>query len=300
MKLPFTFTKDLLYLHLAVLLWGFTGLFGKEIALSQVALVWWRMLFTVFFFLIVLVITKKPIWVPRPHRPAAALTGFLIMLHWLCFYGAIKYANISIGLSCLSCGAVVTAVLEPIHKGKKINIINVLWGVLSVVGICIIIKFQYQYKIGILLGITAAFLAAMFTILNSTLTQHNDPITLSMNELLYGLVGLTLLLPIYHTSYPEVGLLPTLRDVHLLLVFSSLCTCLPFVLSMLAMRTLSAFAVTLSVNLEPVYGILAAFWFYQEYQQLDKGFWVGSFFIICSVVGYIVHSHTSKSHTIGQ
>jgi len=72
------------------------------------------------------------------------------------------------------------------------------------------------------------------------------------------------------------------------------CTVIAQSLATAALQKLSAFTVTLSVNLEPVYGIFLAFIFFNENEQLGNGFYLGLIIIFLSLLGQLYFS-TQKS-----
>lgn len=280
----------LFQLHIAVLLWGFTGVFGKAISLQEIPLVWWRMLITfILFGSIVLGMylwQKEKLVLKNPRL--VVLTSFFIMLHWLCFYGSIKQSNISIALCCLSLSSIFSSILSPIFFKTKFQPLELLAGTVSLIGILILLNFQIDFYIGILLGIAAALLSALFTLCNERLSREQNPIGLAFVEMGVGWVLLSLVLPLYLWLVPSQPFLPHGRDLSLLFWFSALCTVAPMILSLYALREVSAFTLNLTVNLEPVYGILAAFYFFNEYQVLNWGFYLGMCFIVLSLFLHIV------------
>ena len=165
--------KALIQMHLAVLLWGFTGVLGRAISLDAPVLVWYRMMFTAIFMAVILVYRKQ--WI----KPAAgdirklAVIGGLMGLHWVAFYGAIKFANISIALVCLSTASIFTSLLDPFVNDGKHDLKEILLGMLAIVGVYLIYKFQQFYGLGIAFGIAAAILSSVFTVLNKKIAQKS-------------------------------------------------------------------------------------------------------------------------------
>jgi drug/metabolite transporter (DMT)-like permease len=252
------------------------------------------MLITALFMLAVLSYRKQ--WVPiaTKDRRQITLIGCLIGLHWIAFYGAIKYANASIALVCLSTASVFTSLLDPlVNKGKR-DAIEILLGFMALCGVYLIYRFQEFYGIGILLGVVAAILSSVFTVLNKRITHKYPARTLVFYEMSTGWVLISLLLPLQFYYFPATVFVPHApnllgadwyhNDWLWLAVISVCCTVWAQNLSLTALKKLSSFTVTLSVNLEPVYGILLAFLFYQENTQLCSGFFWGMGLILLSVV----------------
>ncbi|MCY7360665.1 MAG: DMT family transporter, partial [Ignavibacteria bacterium] len=241
---------SLIYLHISIFLWGFTGIFGKIIQMSATMIVWYRLLITVVILLLISLVSKKIILLKGKNLYRAVYIGFCVLVHWILFYMAIKYSNASVGLSCISTVAVFTAFLEPLITGKKFSPFNVLLASVAAVGMYLIFYFQEFYRTGILLGLAAAFISSYFTILNSKLIKEVNSETVTIYELGSALLFLTLLLPLYHFYLPNDALVPDFHNAQLLLVFSLLCTVIPFNLSLKSLKYISAFTSTLSVNLE--------------------------------------------------
>ena len=276
--------QALIKLHISVFLAGFTGALGVLIQLNEGILVWYRILLTVVT-LFVWLSWKKSI------EKIAALTvwkllgiGSLIALHWVCFYGSIKASNVSIGLVCFASVGLFTAILEPLLTDKKFSWAEVGLGMISLLGIYLIFHFDARYRTGILIGIASALLAALFSVLNKKKVDIVPPKTLMLYELSGGLLILTLLMPVYLHYFPTTYIFPTLSDLGWLLVLSWLCTVLAMDLMLQALKKISAFTQNLSLNLEPVYGILLAFILFKENEKLNNSFYMGFSLIVLSVV----------------
>ncbi|MCW3088833.1 MAG: EamA family transporter, partial [Sediminibacterium sp.] len=223
------------------------------------------------------------------HIPAGTVwkllgIGMIIALHWVCFYGSIKVANVSIGLVCFASVGLFTAILEPLMTPKKFSWAETGLGLISLLGICLIFHFDSRYRTGILLGIASALLGALFSVLNKKYVTVAAPQTLMLYELSGGLLLLTLLMPVYLQYFPAAYLVPTLADWGWLLVLSWLCTVLAMDLMLQALQKVSAFTQNLTLNLEPVYGILLAFVLFKENEKLDSSFYVGFGLIGLSVI----------------
>jgi drug/metabolite transporter (DMT)-like permease len=285
--------KALLQLHVSVFLAGFTGILGVLIELNEGLLVWYRMAITVVTLLALLVLRKK--WQHLPFTQVKKLLGIgmLIALHWVFFYGSIKMANVSIGLVCVAGAGLFTALLEPLFLKVKIKWPEVALGLLSLLGIFLIFKFDARYRLGIGLGIVSAILASIFSVLNKKEVGKQPAQMMMVYELTGGLFLLTLLMPFYLNYFNVVKVFPTLSDIGWLLILSWLCTVLAMDLILQALKKVSAFTQNLTLNLEPVYGILLAFLVYQENKQLGTSFYLGISCIVLSVVFQIARASRS-------
>jgi len=275
--------KAFLQLHIAVLLAGFTGVLGRLITLNEGLLVWYRLLFSSATLWILFYFTRKLRMISFKEFLKIFGVGLIAALHWVTFYGSIKYANVSVALVCFSAIGFFTAIFEPLVFRTRIDIWELLLGLMVIGGIYIIFHFDPQYKIGIVVGIISALLGSLFPIFNRVLLRTHSTETITVYELTGGFLALSIMLPFYLRLFPADHLIPTLSDFWWLLVLSWLCTVLAFQLSMNALKKISAFTVNLSYNLEPVYGILLAFVIYQENRELKSSFYVGLSIIILAV-----------------
>ncbi|MCW3124156.1 MAG: hypothetical protein JWQ38_3648 [Flavipsychrobacter sp.] len=291
--------KALIQMHMAVLLWGFTGVLGRAISLDAPVLVWYRMLLTALFMAAIIIYRKQ--WIkPTPADVVRlAVIGGLMGLHWVAFYGAIKFANISIALVCLSTASIFTSLLDPfVNKGHH-DIKEILLGSLAIAGVYLIYKFQQFYGLGIAFGIAAAILSSIFTVLNKKISEKYPARTMVFYEMATGWVFISLLMPVVFYYLPQTKFLPDTSSLVVhndwlwLVILSLCCTVWAQSLALNALKKLSSFTVTLSVNLEPIYGILLAFLFYNENREiifnkgtndLNWGFMGGMGLILLSVL----------------
>ena len=273
--------KAFLQLHIAVFLAGFTGILGRLITLNEGMIVWYTITMWILFGLM-----KKLQKIPVIDILKIAGVGFIAAMHWVTFYGSIKYSNVSVALVCFSAISFFTALFEPVILRKKINWTELLLGLITLSGIYIIFHFDTQYKTGIIIGIISAVLASLFPIFNREFLKRTNVETMLTWQQTGGLLTLSILLPFYLQKFPIDSFIPSMENLGWLLVLSWFCSVIAFQFSSNALKRLSAFTVNLTYNLEPVYGIILAFMVYKENQFLSKWFFVG-FAIIA--VALIIH-----------
>lgn len=276
--------KAFLQLHAAIFLAGFTGVLGRLIELNEALLVWYRMMFASIALLILFFSTKK---ISKTKLDGASVLmgiGGIIALHWVTFYGSIKYANVSVSLVCFSAIGFFSAILDPLISKRKFEWIELLLGGMVIIGIYLMFHFDPRFRTGIVFGIISSLLAAVFPILNKKMMQKYQPETITLYEMSGGFLILTLLLPFYLAYSPAQQILPTIPDFMWLLVLSLFCTVLAFNLSVRSLSKISPFTVNLSFNLEPVYGIALAFIFFKEYKEVGLSFYMGIAIIFLTVV----------------
>lgn len=280
--------KAFLQLHIAVFLAGFTGILGRLITLNEGMIVWYRLLITAATMWLLFSWMKKLHRLPFIDIWKIAVVGFIAAMHWVTFYGAIKYSNVSVALVCFSSISFFTALFEPLILKKKINCVELLLGMITIAGIYIIFHFDTQYKTGIIIGIISAVLAALFPIYNRELLKRMNVETLLTWQQTGGFLFLSVLLPVYWQYYPSESFWPGWENFGWLLVLAWFCSVLAFQLSGYALKRLSAFTVNLTFNLEPVYGILLAFAVYQENKYLSKWFYWGFVIIAAALIIHII------------
>ena len=273
-------------IHFCVLLWGFTAIFGKLITLPALELVWWRML----------LVTAVLLALPRVWRGLRAMSGRLLLrfagigivvaLHWLTFYGAIKLSNASVAVSCMALGSVFAAMIEPFVTNRRFDARELVLGVIVIPGIVMLVGgVPGNMRLGIAIGVLSAFLTALFSALNKRYVEHADPLTVTCLELGAGAAFLTVIAPLLpHTG--AAFTLPGMQDALLLLALAMACTLLPFILSLIALRNISAFSTQLALNLEPVYAIVLAILLLNEQRELTPRFYAGVAMILIAVFAH--------------
>lgn len=280
--------KAFLQLHIAVFLAGFTGVLGRLITLNEGMIVWYRLLLTAITMWVLFGWLKKIQKISRKDIFKIGVVGFVAAMHWVTFYGAIKYANVSVALVCFATIGFFTALFEPLILKKQVNRMELLLGIITLAGIYIIFYFDTQYKTGIIIGLISALLASLFPIYNREFLKRINVETMLAWQQTGGLLGISLLLPLYWYYFPQNGFLPGWENLGWLLVLSWACSVVAFQLSANALKRLSAFTVNLTFNLEPVYGILLAFALYNENEFLSKWFYIGFAIIAVALVAHII------------
>jgi drug/metabolite transporter (DMT)-like permease len=281
--------KDFLLLHLIIILWGFTAILGLLIETPPVELVFFRTMLATFGLGLVIGFKRIPLRIGLRNILKLMGTGFLISAHWILFFGSARISTASVCLAGMATTSFWTSILEPISKGEKIRILEVFFGFLVILGLYLIFHFEFNHASGLVLALGSAFLAATFTVINSHLTHSQNQYVISFYEMTGAFLTTALFLPIYAFTYAEKGLLqltPSGMDWLYLCILAFICTVYPFSISIELMKRISAFLVNLSVNMEPVYGIILAFLIFGEKEKMDPGFYFGTLIILFSVILY--------------
>jgi len=285
-----------LELHLIVLIYGFTAILGKLITLPALELVWYRMLIAIVTFYIYL--RFKKIDLNLPFRVLLQLfgVGVIIAVHWVTFYGAIKLANVSVALGCFATTALFTSFLEPFFYRKRINFVEVSIGLIIIAGLYLIFRFENRYAMGIVVALISAFLAGLFTVLNRKLVSRHKAVKISFYEMIGGLIALTIFMVGSGRGVSTPFLLPSFSDLFYLLLLGTVCTAFAHTVQVAVMRHLTAYTVTLTINLEPVYGIIMAYFIFGETEKMTTGFYVGTLIILLSVIGFPLSQYYMKKN----
>lgn len=275
--------KSYSLLHLIVFIWGFTAVLGALISLDALPLVWWRMTLAVFFIFVYMKFKQINFKVPKKTILLFLIAGLIIALHWFTFFKAIKVSNVSVTLACLSTGAFFTSILEPILFGRKIIWYEVLFGLIVVAGLYIIFQVEGDYYLGIILALISAFLSALFSVINGKFAKEYNAATISFYELLGGVLCLTIFL-LYSGGFTYDFFAISLSDLGWLVLLASICTAYAFIVSVDVMKHLSPYTVMLTINLEPIYGIILAVLIFQEKEKMNPSFYLGAAIILSTVV----------------
>jgi drug/metabolite transporter (DMT)-like permease len=278
--------KAYLSLHFCVLIWGFTAILGKLIQVSALPLVWWRVVLCVGL-LVWLVPKEQRRLVEGRQAFRLLLIGALIGIHWICFYGAVKLSNASVAVASMAMTTLFASFTEPIILRRKIIWYELGLGILILPGMVLMVgDLDWGMKTGFGVGVLGALVAAVFTAYNKREIDLRPPPPLAMSLLelsgavLITSVALVLVRPTWALVWP-VG-----TDWVWLVVLAWVCTLLPHYLTLKAMRHISAFATNLTINLEPVYGVLLAMFIFQENKSLPPNFYVGVVIVLLAVFSH--------------
>ncbi|MEO6289980.1 MAG: DMT family transporter [Ginsengibacter sp.] len=275
--------KAFLQLHIAVLFAGFTAVFGKLIDLNEGMLVLYRMLLSAAILALILFYRKQFTRVAFSDILKFFGVGAIVALHWVTFYGSIKYSNISVSVTCLSAIGFFTSFLEPLIIKRKIDLKEVCLGLLTIAGIYLIFNFYPEYKTGIIFGVLSAIFASLFPIFNKQILKKFTPVIVTFYEMTGGFLSLCILVPFYLLFFPAEYFMPTASDWIWLSVLALICTVISFILQLNALKVISAFTANLSYNLEPIYSIILASIFFHENRFFGKGFYFGFGLILLAI-----------------
>ncbi|MEM9544911.1 MAG: DMT family transporter [Bacteroidota bacterium] len=280
--------RSYIELHIAVLLYGLTAILGDLIQLPAVILVWWRVLITSASLLFFIRFGKDLISLKKSIAIPLIGIGCLVAIHWICFYGSIKLANASIALIAMATTSVFTSLLEPWIMKRKIDPLEIILGLLIIPGMILVARsIDFSMITGLIVGFAAAFFAALFGTLNKKYVDDSNPYIITFVELGSAWIFISILFGVGYSFIDLSHFIPSRwQDWMYIIILSLLCTTLAYILSLRALKHLTAFATNLVINLEPLYGILLAAAILKEYEQLTTNFYIGGGIILAIVMSY--------------
>jgi drug/metabolite transporter (DMT)-like permease len=280
---------DYLKLHFIVFHWGFTAILGKLVSIPTMEMVFFRALLAMLGIGLVIILVKGTFRVSPRYFIYLILIGFIVALHWVSFFGSGRVANVSVSLVGFATNSLWTAILEPWMNRTRIKKFELVLGFIVLFGLYIIFSFDFQYKLGLILGILAGLTSAVFSVFNSRMVRTIPSFTITFYEMMGCFVGLGIFLPLYKLTWAtEESILywPTRLDWFWIATLAGVCSVYAYSTSVELMKKISVFLIQLTLNLEPVYGIIMALIIFGSSEKMGTNFYVGTGIIMISVLVY--------------
>jgi drug/metabolite transporter (DMT)-like permease len=285
-SLPASHAQAWLQIHFCVVLWGFTAILGKLISLPALSIVWWRMMLVTAALMLVANVWRGLRQLSPRLIGIYAGIGVVVALHWLTFYESIKQSNASVAATCMALTSVFIAFVEPVIARRRFDKRELVLGLAVLPGVVLVVGgTPDDMRLGIGIGAVSAFLVAIFSSLNKRFIEHGEALAVTAIEMAAG----ALLMTIIALSMPSIDSpfeWPQASDAWYLLALAIGCTLLPFALSLVALRKLTAFSTALAVNMEPIYSIVLAIILLGEQHELEPRFYIG-----VAIILVVVFSH---------
>ncbi len=281
--------SDYLHLHFLVFLWGFTAILGVLISIPSVEMVFYRTLLAAIGLGVVIHFSKGSFAVSPRDFVKLILVGFIIGIHWTTFFASAKVSNVSVSLVGFATASLWTAFLEPLSQRMKVKPLEIFLGILVLIGLYIIFSVDFKYPMGMVLGVASGLTAAIYAILNARLVKRIDRYTINFYEMIGGCMVTALFFPIYQNYFAENGVLqlnPTPMDWVYILILALVCSVYAYSKMISLLKTVSVFLIQLTINLEPVYGIVMAVIIFGQKEKMSTNFYVGTVIILSAVLLY--------------
>ena len=259
-----------------------TTILGRLATVSAPVLVTWRCLIAAAgAFLWVAMMRNRKIWLGWRKVAKLLGVGAIIGLHWLCLFGAVKLANVSIALAGLATLSLFTAFTEPLLTHRKIKPFEVALGMLVLAGICMIAGAETGYVLGLCIALLSALLAAVFLVLNRTIViGGGDPMVMVGWEMVASTAVCFLAVPVFDPGGLSALGVGNARDWVWIILLALVCTVFAQALTNRLLNSITAYDFNLAANFEPVYGIIAAALVFGEHAKLSPAFYAGALTIV--------------------
>ncbi|RIV21156.1 DMT family transporter [Fibrisoma montanum] len=288
---------DYLQLHFIVVIWGFTAILGKFLEpLSSPVVVLYRTLLAAGGMALVLYARKQSVQLAPGERLRLLATGGLIALHWIAFFAAARIANVSVCLAGMATSSLWASLLEPLLLRRRIRSVEVFLGAVVMVGLYLIFRFEFDKMAGLLMAVLSAMLSSLFTIINSRFTQRHNALVISFYEMSGAFVTSALFVGLLLGFGQSEGPLVPVSGLHWLwlAILSFVCTVYAYTIGIRLLRKFSPYMAVLTVNLEPVYGILLAVVIFGSSERMTPGFYAGTLVILAAVLAYPFLNRTMR------
>ncbi len=277
-------TRSLLLLHLIVFLWGWTAVLGKIITLPALQMIWIRVIIAFAGILGYALYKKTPLLVSGKIILQLLAIGLLVGVHWICFYGAVKASNVSVTLACFATGTLFTSLIEPLFYKRKVLFYEILFGVIVIGALLMIFRVETRYFWGILLGIGAALTSSLMAVVNSIMSRKGHKAEMIS---VYEMIGCWACISVFLFALePQTATFfnISLNDWFYMIVFAVFCTTIPFIIGVAILKNVSPYTMSLTLNLETIYGILFAFFIFSDTEHMSPTFYIGAAIILAVVV----------------
>ncbi|MGC1240125.1 MAG: DMT family transporter [Chryseosolibacter sp.] len=281
-------STDYLRLHFIVFLWGFSAILGKLVTIPAVEMVWYRSILAALGMGAVIYFTRGTFKVARPDLFKLLAIGCIVSLHWIAFFGSARVSNVSVSLVGFATNSLWAALLEPWFNKTRIKKYEVLLGLVVMLGLYIIFSFDFEYKAGLLLGILAGFTSALFAVFNSKMVKRVSSRTITFYEMIGVFLATGLFLPLFSMGGAEVQwpVLPSAMDLLYIAILAGVCSVYAYTVAVELMKRISVFMIQLTLNLEPVYGIIMAVIIFGQQEKMTLNFYIGTLVILSAVITY--------------
>ncbi len=280
--------SDYIKLHFIVFLWGFSAILGKLVSIPAFEMIFFRGLLAAAGMGIVILLTRGSFFVTRTQLIQLLLIGVVVTIHWLAFFGSARISNVSVSLVGFATNSLWAALLEPWFNQNRIKKFELLLGLTVLAGLYIIFSFDFEYAGGLMLGILAGFTSALFSVFNARMVRRISPYAITFYEMISIFVCLGVIMLIYPVVDPgyNFNLTPTWEDWIYIALLAGVCSVYAYSVAVELMKKISVFLIQLTLNLEPLYGIIMAVIIFGDTEKMSTNFYIGTAIILSAVASY--------------
>ncbi|WP_413401253.1 DMT family transporter [Pseudoalteromonas sp. KJ71-7] len=247
--------QSLIYLHIAVLLFGGTALFAKLIGLNALDITAYRAAIAGVAICVLLTLQKKPIKLHHAKDYVIAiLLGVAVGIHWVTYFAGMQLAGITVGMLAFFTYPVITVFLEPLFNKSKPKAKDIISAVVVIIGIYLLIpsvNLGDDITLGVVTGVVSALFFAIRNITHKRyFSEYGGPQTMFYQTLVASLM-LCAFIEVPITQINDT-------DLILLLIAGVVFTAMPHSLFAASLKHLSAATAGLISCLQPLYGTILA------------------------------------------
>ena len=277
--------RDYVQMHLVVIAWGFTAILGMLIQIPVLEVVIWRTGLAAIGFAVVASVMRTKLKVARGPALRLAANGAILGVHWMLFFLGARLSTASVCLAAMPTAMLWCSLIEPLADGtRRWNKLEMIVGAVMVGAVWLIYHVEARYWLGFSVALIAAFLAAVFAVINKQLVRRWHFSTIGTYQMSGAFVVTLAALPFFRPASGVLLTMPTAAQIGWLALLAFGCTVAAYAGYMDALRRLSVFQVNVIYNMEPVYGILLAAAIFGKRELMSPGFYLGAGIILMIVV----------------
>lgn len=283
-----------LQLHFIILVSSLTPSINKLINLTSLEIVFYRTLIAALIFGGYVFIKKLNIRLEQRLIAELLIVGLITAVYWTLHALAAKIANSSVTLVGVATSPLWVSVINPIITNKRMDYYQILTGICAVFGVYMIFGAGFEYGLGLLIAMVAAFFGALITVLNAQFAKSQNLYVVSFYQMSGAWVGSILMFPFFNYFHDTSLHTPNISDILLIIFIAFASSIYGYSVLIKVMRLISPFTVVLVSNLAPVYGMVAALLIYGKSELMNMYFYAGTFVILFSVVAYPLMEMAAK------
>jgi drug/metabolite transporter (DMT)-like permease len=248
---------------------------------------------------ILILLTKGTFRVTPQQLLNLFLIGVIVAIHWIAFFGSARISNVSVSLVGFATNSLWAALLEPLFNNTRIKKSEVFLGLLVIAGLYVIFSFDFRYPGGLLLGILAGFTSALFSVFNAKMVRDVPSYTITFYEMMSIFMCIGIFLPFYPAISGEaLQMNPSSMDWVYMTLLAGVCSVYAYSVAVELMKRISVFLIQLTLNLEPLYGIVMAVIIFKQNEKMNLNFYVGTALILCAVGSYPIIRMRQKAKEV--